>query len=141
MILTSLAERLKRRAKDDRKGRPFEPWLIIQAVSWIEQERLAGGLGQGAHFRLPLRDQITPEIPFAINLDEKRARHCFLLRPWAACPRMQPWPSPRAGVATVERNRSRLQLFWGHRARAAGVGEPKPDLSAEALAKAEGRAA
>ena len=34
MILTALAEKLKRRAKDDFKGRHFEPWLIIQAVSW-----------------------------------------------------------------------------------------------------------
>jgi len=34
MILSSLAEKLKRRAKDDFKGRHFEAWLIIQAVSW-----------------------------------------------------------------------------------------------------------
>jgi hypothetical protein len=34
MLLTAFAEKLKRRAKDDFKGRHFEPWLIIQAVSW-----------------------------------------------------------------------------------------------------------
>jgi transposase, IS6 family len=34
MVLSSLAEKLKRRAKDDFKGRQFEAWLIIQAVSW-----------------------------------------------------------------------------------------------------------
>jgi len=34
MILPSLAEKLKRRAKDDFKGRHFEGWLIVQAVSW-----------------------------------------------------------------------------------------------------------
>jgi transposase, IS6 family len=34
MILPSLVEKLKRRAKDDFKGRHFEAWLIIQAVSW-----------------------------------------------------------------------------------------------------------
>lgn len=34
MILTALAKKLKRLAKDDFKGRHFEPWLIIQAVTW-----------------------------------------------------------------------------------------------------------
>ena len=34
MILNALAERLKRRAKDDFKGRHFEATLILQAVSW-----------------------------------------------------------------------------------------------------------
>src|SRR3954447_18878514 len=34
MILSAIAEKLKRRAKDDFKGRPFEAALILQAVSW-----------------------------------------------------------------------------------------------------------
>ena len=34
MILNALVERLKRRAKDDFKGRPFEATLILQAVAW-----------------------------------------------------------------------------------------------------------
>ena len=34
MILNALAEKLKLRAKGDFKGRHFEAWLIIQAVSW-----------------------------------------------------------------------------------------------------------
>ena len=34
MILNTLAEKLKRRAKDDFKGRHFEATLILQAVSW-----------------------------------------------------------------------------------------------------------
>ncbi len=34
MILNAVAEKLKRRSKDDFKGRQFEAWLIIQAVSW-----------------------------------------------------------------------------------------------------------
>jgi len=33
MILTAVAEKLKRRAKDDFKGRCFEAWLIVQAAS------------------------------------------------------------------------------------------------------------
>ncbi|WP_319566979.1 IS6 family transposase [Cohaesibacter marisflavi] len=34
MILNAIAEKLKRKSKDDFKGRQFEAWLIIQAVSW-----------------------------------------------------------------------------------------------------------
>ena len=34
MILNALVERLKRRSKDDFKGRHFEASLILQAVSW-----------------------------------------------------------------------------------------------------------
>ena len=34
MILNAIAERLKRKSRDDFKGRQFEAWLIIQAVSW-----------------------------------------------------------------------------------------------------------
>ena len=34
MILSAIAEKLKRRSKDDFKGRHFEATLILQAVSW-----------------------------------------------------------------------------------------------------------
>ena len=34
MILSAIAERLKRRSKDDFKGRHFQASLILQAVSW-----------------------------------------------------------------------------------------------------------
>lgn len=34
MILNAIAEKLKRQSKDDFKGRHFEAWLILQAVTW-----------------------------------------------------------------------------------------------------------
>ena len=34
MILSAIAEKLKRRSKDDFKGRHLEASLILQAVSW-----------------------------------------------------------------------------------------------------------
>ena len=34
MLLNALVEKLKRRSKDDFKGRHFEAALILQAVSW-----------------------------------------------------------------------------------------------------------
>src|SRR3954467_12145254 len=57
MILSAIAEKLKRRSKDDFKGRHFEAALILQAVSWylryplsyrdIEELFLERGLGVG----------------------------------------------------------------------------------------------
>lgn len=34
MVLSAIVDKLKRQSKDDFKGRQFEAWLIIQAVSW-----------------------------------------------------------------------------------------------------------
>ena len=34
MFLNAIAEKLKRQSKDDFKGRQFEAWRIIQALSW-----------------------------------------------------------------------------------------------------------
>jgi transposase-like protein len=34
MILNALVEKLKRRSKDDFKGRHYEATLILQAISW-----------------------------------------------------------------------------------------------------------
>jgi hypothetical protein len=34
VIPNAIAEKLKRQSKNDLKGRRFEAWLIIQAVSW-----------------------------------------------------------------------------------------------------------
>ena len=34
MILSAIAEKLKRRSKDDFKGRHFEAPLILQVVCW-----------------------------------------------------------------------------------------------------------
>jgi len=34
VILDTITEKLKRQSKDDFKGRHFEAWLIVQAVTW-----------------------------------------------------------------------------------------------------------
>src|SRR3954466_16240579 len=41
MILNALVEELKRRSKDDFKGRHYEATLILQAVSWYLRYPLA----------------------------------------------------------------------------------------------------
>ena len=46
MILSAIAEKLKRRSKDDFKGRHFEASLILQAVSWyLRWHRQVSGSG------------------------------------------------------------------------------------------------
>jgi len=39
MILNAITEKLKRQSKDDFKGRHFEAWLIVQAVTWYRAIR------------------------------------------------------------------------------------------------------
>ena len=46
VILSAIAEELKRRSKDDFKGRHFDASLIVQVVSW--------------YLRVPLRLKRTP---------------------------------------------------------------------------------
>jgi transposase-like protein len=43
MLLNALVERLKRRSKDDFKGRHYEATLILQAVSWYLRYRNCSG--------------------------------------------------------------------------------------------------
>src|SRR4051795_7390668 len=62
MILSAIAEKLKRRSKDDFKGRHYEATLILQAVSWylryplsyrdIEELFLERGPGEVDHSTL-----------------------------------------------------------------------------------------
>ena len=37
VILNAIAEKLKRQSKDDFKGRHFEAWLILQAVTKVSE--------------------------------------------------------------------------------------------------------
>ena len=43
MILSAIGEKLKRRSKDDFKGRRFQASLIVQAVSWYLRYPLSYG--------------------------------------------------------------------------------------------------
>ena len=44
MILSAIAEKLKRRSKNDFKGRHFEASLIVQAVCWYLRYPFSSGL-------------------------------------------------------------------------------------------------
>jgi transposase-like protein len=41
MIVSTIAEKLKRQSKDDFKGRLFEAWLVIQPVAWYLRHPLS----------------------------------------------------------------------------------------------------
>ncbi len=64
MILSAITAKLKRRSKDDFKGRHFEAGLIVQAVSW--------------YLRYPLsyRDMSTP-----VALLQGSTRRAYCPRP------------------------------------------------------------
>jgi IS6 family transposase len=55
MILNALVEKLKRRSRDDFKGRHFEAALILQAVSW--------------YLRYPLSYRDIEELPLERGLE------------------------------------------------------------------------
>ena len=70
MILNALVEKLKRRSKDDFKGRHFEATLILQAVSWylryplsyrdIEELFRGAGFGGGPRHPEPVGAGLRP---------------------------------------------------------------------------------
>jgi len=57
MVLNAIAEKLKPQSKDDFKGRYFEAWLIVRAVTW--------------YLRHPLRyrdlEEMFPELGFEVD--------------------------------------------------------------------------
>ena len=64
MILNAIAEKLKRQSKDDFKGRHFEAWLIVQAVTWYlryplsyrDLEEMFRERGFDIQFQIPIFD-------------------------------------------------------------------------------------
>ncbi len=75
MILNAIAEGLKRRSKDDFKGRHFNATLIVQAVSWYLRYPLSYRRGHAVAaqgFRVRRR------------VDDARAESAARLLPWAS---------------------------------------------------------
>ena len=66
MILSAIAEQLKRRSKDDFKGRHFQASLILQAVCW--------------YLRYPLSYRDIEELFLERRLRAFRKPHCGSIR-------------------------------------------------------------
>ena len=72
MILSAIAEKLKRRSKDDFRGRHFEASLILQAVSW--------------YLRYPLSYRDTGELFLERGMAAQGLRPCGRLKGMRAEP-------------------------------------------------------
>ena len=85
MILNAISERLKRQSKDDFKGRHFQAWLIVQAMTW--------------YLRYPLSYRDLEEMFLERGLDvDHRPQHNQTMGPGLyACDRetAAPIPPPR----------------------------------------------
>jgi hypothetical protein len=87
MILSAIAARLKRRAKNDFKGRHFEATLIIQAVSW--------------YLRDPLSDRDIEEMLLECGVEiDHRALNCRSR--FGGCVLRAGWGSATAIRSTTE---------------------------------------
>lgn len=106
MILNAIAERLKRRSKDDFKGRHFEASLIIQAVSW--------------YLRYPLSYRDIEEMLLERNF---RVDHSTLNR-WvlAYAPliekRLRPFRKPHCGSIRIDETYVKIRGQWRYLYRA-----------------------
>ena len=116
MILTALAEKLKRRAKDDFKGRHFEPWLIIQAVSW--------------YLRYPLscRDVESLFAERGFDIDHSTINRWVLAYAPDIEKRLRQFRRPHCGSIRVPGDGRRERLSQGH-----AQGQGKRRLQARAF--------
>jgi len=87
MILRAIAEKLKRRSKDDFKGRHFEASLILQAVCWylryplsyrdIEELFFERGLAVTTGLRPRSRYRCGALAASASSLSGQRLKRCY----------------------------------------------------------------
>ena len=87
MILSAIAEGLKRRSQDDFKGRPFEAPLILQAVCWylryplsyrdIEELFFERGLAVTTGLRPRSRYRCGALAASASSLSGQRLKRCY----------------------------------------------------------------
>ena len=106
MILNALGERLKRRAKDDFKGRHFEAMLILQAVSW--------------YLRYPLSYRDIEELfrERGLAVDHSTLNRWVLAYAPLIERRLRPFRKPHCGSVRVDETSIKVRGEWRYLYRA-----------------------
>ena len=108
MILSAIAAKLKRRSKDDFKGRHFEAGLIVQAVSW--------------YLRYPLSYRDIEELLLerGLEVDHSTVNRWVLALAYAPLieRRLRPFRKPHCGSIRVDETYVRIRGEWRYLYRA-----------------------
>jgi transposase, IS6 family len=106
MILNALVERLKRRAKDDFKGRHFEAALILQVVSW--------------YLRYPLsyRDIEEMLLERGLEVDHSTLNRWVLAYAPLIERRLRAFRKPHCGSVRIDETYIRIRGQWRYLYRA-----------------------
>ena len=106
MILSVIAAKLKRRSKDDFKGRHFEAGLIVQAVSW--------------YLRYPLSYRDIEELLLerGLEVDHSTVNRWVLAYAPLIERRLRPFRKPHCGSIRVDETYVRIRGEWRYLYRA-----------------------
>jgi transposase, IS6 family len=106
MILSAIAEKLKRRSKDDFKGRHFEASLILQAVSW--------------YLRYPLSYRDIEELfPWrGLAVDHSTLNRWVLAYAPLSERRLRPFCKPHCGSVRIDETYIKIRGQWRYLYRA-----------------------
>lgn len=106
MILSAIVEKLKRQSKDDFKGRQFEAWLIIQAVSWC------------LRYLLSYRDLEEMFLERAFEVDHSTINRWVLAYAPLMEKRLRRFRKPHCGSVRIDETYVRIKGQWRYLYRA-----------------------
>ncbi len=106
MILNALVERLKRRSKDDFKGRHYEASLILQAISW--------------YLRYPLSYRDIEELfrERGLEVDHSTLNRWVLTYAPLIEKRLRPFRKPQCGSIRIDETYIKIRGQWRYLYRA-----------------------
>jgi hypothetical protein len=116
MILSTIAAKLKRRSKDDFRGRHFEAALIVQTVSWYLRYPLSYRDIEELFLERDLEVDHSPSVTSA-----QRSTTSLLRNSITAGSCLAGWSTPTTAVATIMSQRS-----WNAIASADFAVAPRP---------------
>src|SRR4051812_42369819 len=116
MILSAIAAKLKRRAKDDFRGRHFEAALIVQAVSW--------------YLRYPLSYRDIEELLLerGLEVDHSTLNRWVLAYAPLIEKRLRQFRQPHCGSVRIDETYIRIRGQWRYLYRAIDKHGPPVDF-------------